>query len=492
MPKPFKGEREMFSLKRKGMTLIEVMVALFVSTIVLTAIYGVWMRVQRQIARSHAKQTLESELRMASNNMEKDFKAIKEGTFEAPPADQSEDGTAMKIMFERFIETEEGKIAQDSTINVEYELKNGLLKRTTDDSLKILSSHVDAVTIVRSVDEDSLEATDLESTDEDFKAGREAMLDIEITGKKRIAGSKNEMFHIERTSLVMRDEYYKNTNKTYVSNFDLAQMETEEVMEEDTSQDASFGPGGSYTLEQLRSLDDEQLAGMMTTQEQLRDQANDTFEQINDEINNTETGNDWLDTLNIFSTSEGERVADLKDDLEDAESRDETEAAVEALQNYADNKEEQFLAESIDGYSSMSEEDKQLYKQAYDMKVQDRTIQKMNEDMAEEEDFEPVDLMIDVATGNTGDSTDQVYEDETGQQVLDGNENAEDIQSLRDAYDSIDLSWMGEPGDESEEVQAYNAAKSLVNQGLSKLDTIDMRDNAIENIDKIETAMGSN
>jgi prepilin-type N-terminal cleavage/methylation domain-containing protein len=290
----------MFRYKRKGMTLIEVMVALFVSTIVLTAIYGVWIRVQRQIARSHAKQTLESELRKASNNMEKDFKAIKEGTFEAPPADQSEDGTAMKIRFERFDETEEGKIAQDSTINVEYELKNGLLKRTTDDSLKILSSHVDTVTIVRSVDEDALEATDLEATDEDFKAGREAMLDIEIAGKKRIAGSKKEMFHIERTSLVMRDEYYKNTNKTYVSNFDLAQMETAEVMQEDTSQDASFGPGGNFSLEELMSLDDEQLSGMKLAQEDLLEQANNTFDKINEEINNIDTGNGWLDTLNHF------------------------------------------------------------------------------------------------------------------------------------------------------------------------------------------------
>jgi prepilin-type N-terminal cleavage/methylation domain-containing protein len=482
----------MFRYKRKGMTLIEVMVALFVSTIVLTAIYGVWIRVQRQIARSHAKQTLESELRKASNNMEKDFKAIKEGTFEAPPADQSEDGTAMKIRFERFDETEEGKIAQDSTINVEYELKNGLLKRTTDDSLKILSSHVDTVTIVRSVDEDALEATDLEATDEDFKAGREAMLDIEIAGKKRIAGSKKEMFHIERTSLVMRDEYYKNTNKTYVSNFDLAQMETAEVMQEDTSQDASFGPGGNFSLEELMSLDDEQLSGMKLAQEDLLEQANNTFDKINEEINNIDTGNGWLDTLNIFSTSEGEKVEDMQDDLEDADTKEETEAAVAALQDYADKKEEQFLADSISGYSSLSDEEKQLYKQAYDMKVQDRTIKQINEDMADEDGFEPVDLMIDVATGNTGESNDQTYKDEEGDQVLEGNEDSEEVQSLKDAYDSIDLSWMGDPGDESEEVQAYNAAKILVNLVLSKLDTIDMRDTAQDNIEKIDTAMGSN
>jgi type II secretory pathway component PulJ len=473
------------------MTLVEVMVAIFISTIVLTAIYGVWIRVQRQIARSNAKQTLQHELRTAANHLAKDLKAIREGTFEAPPGEQSADGTAMKISFDRFIETEDEKIAQDSTTKVEYSLKNGLLTRKTDDSLDILSVNVDSMIIARAVDEASLGATDLESTDEDFKAGREAMLDVAITGKKRIAGSRDEMYHIERTSLVMRDEYYKNTNKTYISNFDLAKLETDEVMVNDSSQDVNFGPGGAFTLEQLENLDPDQLRGMRDTQNELYNQANEAFNNINDNINNTETGNDFLDTLAFWSDSEGEKVADMKDDLEDADTQEEVEAAVNALETYAEGKEESFLSRSVSGWSSMSQEDKMLYKKAYDLKVQDRAIKAANEKAKEDNpDAEESPMMIDLVT----EVQDQTYEDESGTQTISASQNEElqeEARELKDAYDRISLDWMGEFGDEDEEIQAYNAAKSLITQGRSKLDTIEMRDQAKENRDLIDQVLGS-
>ncbi|MDN5278811.1 MAG: hypothetical protein PWR01_2776 [Clostridiales bacterium] len=481
----------MSETNKRAMTLVEVMVAIFISTIVLTAIYGVWIRVQRQIARSNAKQTLQHELRTAANHLAKDLKAIREGTFEAPPGEQSADGTAMKISFDRFIETEDEKIAQDSTTKVEYSLKNGLLTRKTDDSLDILSVNVDSMIIARAVDEASLGATDLESTDEDFKAGREAMLDVAITGKKRIAGSRDEMYHIERTSLVMRDEYYKNTNKTYISNFDLAKLETDEVMVNDSSQDVNFGPGGAFTLEQLENLDPDQLRGMRDTQNELYNQANEAFNNINDNINNTETGNDFLDTLAFWSDSEGEKVADMKDDLEDADTQEEVEAAVNALETYAEGKEESFLSRSVSGWSSMSQEDKMLYKKAYDLKVQDRAIKAANEKAKEDNpDAEESPMMIDLVT----EVQDQTYEDESGTQTISASQNEElqeEARELKDAYDRISLDWMGEFGDEDEEIQAYNAVKSLITQGRSKLDTIEMRDQAKENRDLIDQVLGS-
>lgn len=476
---------------RKGVTLVEIMVAVFLSTIVLTAIYGVWIRVGRQIARSNAKQTLQNELRTAANSMEKDFKAIKEGTFEALPGDQSPDGTAMKISFDRFVETEDGKIAQDSVVKVEYFLRNGLLTRKTDTTQKILSTNVDNLIIAKAVDESALSATDLESTDEDFKAGRQAMLDIAITGKRRVAGSKNEMFHVERTSLVMRDEYYKNTNKTYVSNFDLAKLETDDVMKADATQDANFGPDGQLTFDMIKDLDEDQLEGMKATQEDLLEQANTAIDSINDNIDDTETGDNFFDNINIFSDSEGEKVADMKKKLEKADTRAKLEKAVEDLENYADQKEENFLGRSVSGWSSMSREQKMLYKKAYDMKVQDRAIQAANKIAKEDNPDAPESpMMIDLATQ----VQDQVYDDEEGTQTISASENTEltqEAEALRGAYNNIRLGWMGDFGDEEEEVQAYNAAKSLVNQGRSKLDIVDMRDNAASNIGVIDEALAS-
>ncbi|HPW59089.1 MAG TPA: prepilin-type N-terminal cleavage/methylation domain-containing protein, partial [Candidatus Rifleibacterium sp.] len=310
--------------RKTGFTLVEVMVAIFLSTIVLTAIYGVWIRVQREIAKSHARQTLQSELRTVSNYLQKDLKSVKEGTFEAPGG-QSADGSSLHIMFERFKESEEGKIAQDATEKVEYRLSDGLLTRKSTTELKILSVSIESMQITKSVDSASLGATDLESTDEDFRAGREAKLEINIVGRKNIAGSREEMYHVERTSVVMRDEFYKKTNKNFVSNFDLAKLEKDAVVEVDNSQDASFGPGGAMNEEQLRSLNDDQLNGLEATQRELVEQANDSIDKMNNAIDDTDTGEGNLSKfgqwLNFLSTTESERVRGLRSDLEGADTQ---------------------------------------------------------------------------------------------------------------------------------------------------------------------------
>ena len=63
--------------RKKAFTLVEVMVAVLLLTVVLTAIYQVWSKVQQGIARSHTRQALQTELRNAANYMSNDFKSIK-------------------------------------------------------------------------------------------------------------------------------------------------------------------------------------------------------------------------------------------------------------------------------------------------------------------------------------------------------------------------------------------------------------------------------
>ena len=128
------------------------------------------------------------------------------------------------------------------------------------------------------------------------------------------------MYHVERTSVVMRDEFYKKTNKNFVSNFDLAKLEKDAVVEVDNSQDASFGPGGAMNEEQLRSLNDDQLNGLEATQRELVEQANDSIDKMNNAIDDTDTGEGNLSKfgqwLNFLSTTESERVRGLRSDLE--------------------------------------------------------------------------------------------------------------------------------------------------------------------------------
>jgi len=489
--------------RKTGFTLVEVMVAIFLSTIVLTAIYGVWIRVQREIAKSHARQTLQSELRTASNYLQKDLKSVKEGTFDAPGG-QSADGSSLHITFERFKESEEGKIAQDSTEKVEYRLSDGLLTRKSTTELKILSVNVESMQITKSVDSASLGATDLESTDEDFRAGREAKLEINIVGRKNIAGSREEMYHVERTSVVMRDEFYKKTNKNFVSNFDLAKLEKDEVVEVDNSQDASFGPGGAMNEEQLRSLNDDQLTGLENTQKELIEQANDSIDEMNNSIDDTDTGESGWDKfwggVAFWSTSEGEKVRGMRSDLEKADSQDEVKSVINKLNDYTKDKEENFLSRSVPGYSSMSAAQKELYKEAYEMKLQDRTIEGSHQELvkqAEKDGKTPPEApqkIIDVATGQTAGEGSQTYVDETGKEIQISNEanSSRSTTELRNAYNNINLGWMGEFNKEPEEVGIYNAAKSLISQGKAKLNVIEMRDTSTENVALIQRVKASN
>lgn len=479
--------------KTQGFTLVEVMVAIFLSTIVLTAVYGVWIRVQREIAKSNARQTLQNELRTAANYMQKDLKAIREGSFDAP-AGQAADGSSLQIVFERFKETDEGKIAQDSTEKIAYRLRDGLLTRTTSTDLKILSVSIDSLQIAKTVDAAGLGATDLESTDADFKAGREAKLDISITGRKNIAGSREEMYYVEKTSVVMRDEYYKKTNKNYVSNFDLAKIEKDEVVVNDSSQDASFGPGGAMTEEQLQSLDKNQLNGMEKTQKDLIKQSQDSIKEMNKAIDDTDTGEGFWSKLgagiNIFSTTEGEKVRDLRSDLEQADTQKGVKDVVTKLEAYTKDKEDEFLGKSVSGYSSMSAAQKDIYKEAYEMKLQDRTLEGSHQlltEQAQKDGKTPPaapDKIIDIATV----VQDTTYQDAEGKTITvqGGSSNTRSSEDLRKAYDSISLGWMGEFNKEPEDVGIYNAAKSMISQGKAKLNVIEMRDTSIENVALIQ------
>ncbi len=479
---------------RSGFTLVELMVAIFVSTIVLGAVYGVWMRVQRQIARSHAKQSLQNELRAIANQMQKDFKAIKNESLEVPPGDQSTDGTRMKIIFERFVESEEGKIAQDSTMRVEYQLRNGILTRTTESELKTMSVFIESVQLARSVDELSLGATDLESADEDFKAGREAKLDISIAAKRRVAGSRDEMFHIEKTSLVMRDEFYRKTNKTYVSNFDLAKKNVDEVLAKDASQDANFGPNATYSLEMLSALQDEQLRGMRQTQGDIMRQATESLNLINGDISSTNTGNNgwdqfWDKAWFFNGVNDSTKVADWRSDLAEAETIAQVNEVVKNLDEFVTKKEEDFHKDSIPGFENMSESQKQLYKKAYDMKVQDRTIRKANEKLREQDpNHQDIPLVIDTFT-NMSDTT---YTDDSGNsQTISVSSNSQvqqETTELRNAYNSINVDWMD---DDEDKVTAYNAAKSLINQAKSKRDTIELANRCGGNIAMINQVLDS-
>ena len=484
-------------MKKQGFTLVEIMVAVFLSTIVLGGVYGIWTQVSRHISISNAKQKLQHELRNSTNYIQNDFKSIKADTFEL--TDENPAGTSFKIEFEKFAETQDGKLAQDSTEKIGYSLLNGILTRSTTNGMKILSAHVDSMKIQKAVDEANLSAGSLEATDEDFRAGREAQLDISLAGKIIVEGLGTEMFHVEKTSVVMRDEYMKKTNKTYKSNFDLTKEDLNKIVVKDSSQDALFSFGSAFTEEQLSMLDKEQLEGLLANQNDLLAQAESSLKDLKKGIEGTDTGESFLsktgDFLAFWSESDGERVRGWRSDLAKASTVSATRETVDKMKSFVQTKENEFLGNSISNYSSMTEEQKKIYKEAYEMKIQDRSLNGAYEIMCEQaeknetEAPEKPTLNIDVATGDSSFS----YVDGSGAQVnvQSDNEGRERAEALRAAYDNIDLAWMGEFGEEDDEVEIYNAAKSLINQGEAKITLQEMRDTSQGNIDLISDVIAT-
>lgn len=485
--------------RKKAFTLVEVMVAVLLLTVVLTAIYQVWSKVQQGIARSHTRQALQTELRNAANFMSNDFKSIKfsEDTFKLT---ESEDGKSFSMSFERFVENkdeEKDKLAMDIVDTVKYDLKNNILTRIGDKKTKILSSHCDGVSISRAT-ADSSDSGALENSDEDFKAGREAQLDITITGKNIVPGNGEEMYHVEKTSVVMRNEYSKKVNKTFISTFDLTKKETDEVIQEGNNQ--LLEVGGLLDPEFLKTLDDDVLSGMDEEQKALLKQAEDSLDELNESIDNTDTGESgwskFWGSVAFWSESEGEKVRGLRSDLSDAKTEDEVKAVKAKLEEYTKDKEVDFLSASTGGsYNRMTNEEKELYKRAYDMKVQDRNLEggynKLVEEKGKDEAGKKPDLMIDTLTGKNTESVTVENADGTSS-TISGNTISEENQKLIDAYNSIDLSWMGEYGEEEDDVGIYNAARQLISEADSKIDLIRLRDNCNTNIANIEKAMANN
>lgn len=485
--------------RTRGVTLVELAVALFLSTIVLTGIYGVWTRVRREMTRSNARQSLQNDLRTVSNRMQNDFKAIKAGTFEVLSA--AADGSALNLVFERFVETEDGKVAQDSTERVEYKLANGLLTRGSPGQQRILSVNIETLQIAPSDGSGSLLAAD----DEVFRAGRAAMLDLEIVGKQPVRGYRDEVFYIEKTSLVMRDEFHKATNPNYVSIFDLAQLTHADVMDEDKSQDASLAAGvATLTMEDLEGMTQEQLEDMLKAQDEMLGEIQESIDMINDGIDDTETGT-W-GGYGLFSQlwndedaqirSDNRMVKDVKDNLSSKNTVTEVEALIGELEDYAKDKEIEFIKDSVGAskWNNLSQEDKDLYREAYTMRVQDRTIQGAFDKLEEAggDDLPPrPPSTIDVLQGKgSAEGVSNTYTDGDGNVInISSTEQKERNAALASAYEDIDLGWMGEFGDEPRNVGIYNAAKSLISQGQAKIAVLRLRDDTQENRDTINKAL---
>ena len=507
--------------EKKAFTLVEIMIAIMITTIVLTSVYAIWSKVSRGISRSATRQKLQNELRKAANYMQNDFKSIKleNETFKISDPNSSN----FSMTFEKYKETEEGKLAQDSTEKITYERRGNMLIRTSEKGNNILTMSCDEIEVQPSKETNA-------DLGKEFEEARKAKLDIVISGLMKVPGTGEEMYHVEKTSVVMRDEYNKNTNKTFISTFDLIKKDTSDVIVEDTNADGILEMGQALDLEFLKTLSDDVLEGMDQSQIDQRNQAMERLDELNEAIKDTDTGESgWSKFWNgvaFWDTSEGEKVRGMRSDLakikadvnkneKDLEKiKSGFEKAIKdvedvkaKLEKYTKDKETAFLNKATDNrYSSMSAEEKKIYERAYEMKLQDRNIEggyKKQYDEASDEDkknmtkpttnYDRLSGTAELTAEEKANRT-NIMTDKDGKEIeISKSTVTEENAKVLEAYNSIHLNdWMGEFGKESEDIGIYNAAKQLITQADTKIDVLRMQQTCQENIAKIETAMQQN
>lgn len=468
---------------RRAFTLVEIMVAIILTTIVLTSAYMIWSRIQIRISRSYTKQTLQNELRKAANAMQNDFKSIKfhdkndkNDKDKDKAVDIKGDDKNFTMTFQKFKEAEDGdknKLAQDIVEDVKYTLASNVLTRTCGNRAKVLSFHCEGITVNPAAGENS-KSDDYANASQEVKDAKEAQLDIEITGKMIVPGSGEEMYHTEKTSVVMRNEYYKKINKNYKSNFDLAKEDANDIVGEGAA-GALSGEGMNYA-----ELDTEVLENLKISEEEVLKGLEDNLKEIDKTIDDSNAGLSVAQRIGSFfgSLFSGEDddyqlYKDSKSNLYKAKTVAETEAAIKKIKDRTESQEKGFYSQAYTkkSYDSMTEEEKTTFRRAYDMAIEEKNIKDAYKDSGEN----PPKSNID-------------YQKEILQQQDATPEQKEEAQKIIDVYNDISLSWMN---DDDTEIKVYKANKSLMDQANTKLELLKSKEKTQKNLDDINAELGT-
>lgn len=500
--------------KIKGFTLVELMIAFGLMSFVLTFAFAIWSRVTNNIARSTTLHMLQSELRKIANYMQKDLRSIKAGTFKV--INTNEEGTAFEVAFQIFTDIQEGKLAEEAVATITYKLENSILKRieASKRSFKILGYHVDNMRM-----EQAVKMGDFATDNALFEEGSKACINVSIEGKTLIPGSNKFIYHSELTSVVMRDEFYKNTNKSYKSNFELASLDKGELDYNDESHDDFFKKIASLTEDFLKGLSEAQVKSMLDEQTKLKDELNKNINSINDSISKVDTNEGWLGIKNIFSSQDHIDIRSKQQQLAKTNNLKECQNTVNELNALIKNKDDEFFQKSLSSadynkYKNGSEEEKQIYKKAYELRVNDllvtRKQEKADADKIKAEagiwgifmndEVKNLPVSEDGKGKNFKDIENLTKEKFTVKDV-DGNfieqvnskETQEYNKKLLAAYNSIQVGWLDEKNDKrssddkkmADEYEFYSAAKTISSIGSTKISMLEDRDQAVANINVI-------
>lgn len=478
-------------MKRHAMTLVEVMVGVFLASLVLGGAFQIFNTSQRKVSRAATQQTLASEVRNALKVLAQDFKAVKADSLEV---DSAENANSAVIRFDRYMVTGEGdqeKLAFDRFESVVYEFRKPFLTRTVAGSTRTIARHVDSVAFSRpeAPGEEAAAGGQI-----NYDEGWAARMDITMVGSRKIPGSAQIASHTERVSVFMIEEYYRLINKNrFLSMATLSKDDGAKVIDEEFDFDAMFA----------QAMDPEELAKLTVQQlENLLDKENDSLTEVKEKLEQVDESIAGIDTrgdrtwYTLWIGRAPTEVTELQNDLKDHTKVDDLENDLARIDSTIETYEAEHLKNSFSGagvnIENMDKNSKEYndLKEAYDIKMRDYSMKEAYDAGKQEGDPEYVS-MVDSYNPSTlqkgvvraSDGTQETFTESDAEFAI----RQEKAQTMYTNLQKVDLTWRDEKGGE-ESVKKYTAAKDLRDLAETKVSFAKQRDAHEDNIDKIETA----
>ena len=482
---------------KRGVTLVELMVAATLASMVLGVAMGIWNYTRRNLARTGTRQMLQQDSLRILSQLKADLKAAKAETFKATQ-------NPMTLEFTRYIadRNDNTKLSADLTENVKYMFTKPILRRAVAGKpARSLSNSVENIVISRKALSEAQKETD---------SYLESRVDIALEMGSKVPGTNIEERHTQHTSVVIRDEFYTLVNKDRKEVFELAKEVATEISKPGDSQFFN----DSLDANALRSLTDEQLDDLEETQKVNLEDAKKGIKEINDRISDVDTGKKWWQGafFGLGANEEGAEVKALREKLKDINCPDKNipakgsgnrasekvEAIAKELEGKIKELDKEFMTKAFESQTLFSadsadpEEKKkaEAQKRAYDMKVMDRQIEKAMAEMSEEdrkkaeENNELPTRMLDQFMRSEADIRKEIESSGVAGSQSELNDLvAKEVASMKfleEQYNNCKLDWMDSSGDQNK-IKAYDAAKQLKNLADSKKETMILKEMAIDN-----------
>ncbi len=374
----------------RAVTLVEMVIAVFLFTLIAGVVYKIWSQSSFEMSRSMTRQALQQEVRRVGETISNDLKSSKAGTVQVEIADSDDRKTIRKVTLDRYIETQEGKASAQSTERVVYDFNRPTLTRTALNQstpngagipkTRLLSFSIEALELVPGSSTESL--PDVTNAAESAKGAR---VDITIVGKRGVPGSRVEEVHIERTSAVMRDQFYHAINPGYRSNFDLASMSSDKIVVAGDGREFSmFETGTELKPEDLKKLETDDLRDLRQIQSENLSKLRENIGRINQSVADltpsrsfgTWAGDTWSG-ITGGEKSTLKQLQDLAGRVRSSNDQSTLTGAVQSCKEIEGRLHDRYL-DRVYGTRGTDEKDRELRLLALKWRIQDRTIKIAN------------------------------------------------------------------------------------------------------------------